>query len=60
MKLQNELSDVTDIMKKNMSELLKREENLDNLMAKSKDISSVSAAFYKKAKDNNNKCCNMY
>ena len=45
-------------MRKNLSDLLKREENLDNLMAKSKDLSSVSVSFYQKARDNN-KCCKM-
>jgi synaptobrevin family protein YKT6 len=60
LKLQSELNEVTDIMKKNLNELLKREENLDGLMAKSKDLSSVSVEFYKKAKSANNKCCKLY
>ncbi len=60
LKLQSELSEVTNIMKKNLNELLKREENLDGLMAKSKDLSSVSVEFYKKAKTANNKCCKLY
>jgi hypothetical protein len=60
LKLQSELSEVTNIMKKNLNELLKREENLDNLMAKSKDLSSVSVEFYKKAKSANTKCCKLY
>lgn len=59
MKLQNELDDVTKVMKKNLSDLLKREENLEALMAKSNDLSSVSVEFYKKAKASNNKCCSM-
>ncbi len=58
LKLQNELNDVTNIMKKNLSELLKREEALDTLMSKSKDLSTVSVEFYKKAKKANNRCCN--
>ena len=41
-------------------ELLKREEALDSLMSKSKDLSSVSVEFYKKAKSANNKCCKLY
>ena len=45
-------------MKKNLDELLKREENLDNLMAKSKDLSSTSVNFYKQAKKTNS-CCNF-
>jgi synaptobrevin family protein YKT6 len=60
LKLQSELNEVTDIMKKNLNELLKREENLDGLMAKSKDLSSVSVEFYKKAKSANSKCCKLY
>jgi synaptobrevin family protein YKT6 len=58
LKLQSELNEVTDVMRKNLSDILKREENLDILMAKSKDLSTVSVEFYKKARDNN-KCCKM-
>ena len=57
MKLQNELNDVTDIMRQNLNELLKREENLENLMEKSKDLSAASVNFYKQAKKTN-RCCN--
>jgi synaptobrevin family protein YKT6 len=58
MKLQNELNDVHDIMKQNLKELLKREENLESLMAKSQDLSSASVNFYKQAKKTNS-CCNI-
>ena len=58
MKLQNELNDVTDIMRQNLNELLKREENLESLMAKSQDLSSASVNFYKQAKKTNS-CCNI-
>ena len=58
MKLQNELNDVADIMKKNINELLNREENLENLMAKSQDLSAASVNFYKQAKKTNS-CCNL-
>jgi len=57
--LQTELNDVTDIMKKNLNDLLKREENLEGLMAKSKDLSTVSIEFYKRAKKANKKCCGL-
>ena len=53
MKLQNELNDVQDIMRQNLNELLKREENLENLMEKSKDLSATSVNFYKQAKKTN-------
>jgi len=50
MKIEKELMEVKDIVHKNIADLLKRGENLDNLMAKSKDLSTVSVDFYKKAK----------
>ena len=58
MKLQGELNDVTDIMRQNLNELLKREENLETLMQKSNDLSSTSVSFYKQAKKTNS-CCNL-
>ena len=58
MKLQNELNDVQDIMRQNLNELLKREENLESLMEKSNDLSAVSVNFYKQAKKTNS-CCNL-
>ena len=58
MKLQSELNDVTDIMRQNLNELLKREENLEKLMEKSNDLSSTSVNFYKQAKKTNS-CCNL-
>ena len=58
MKLQNELNDVQDIMRQNLNELLKREENLESLMEKSNDLSAVSVNFYKQAKKTNS-CCNI-
>ena len=58
MKLQNELNDVTDIMRQNLNELLKREENLESLMQKSNDLSATSVSFYKQAKKTNS-CCNL-
>ena len=57
-KLQDELNDVMDIMKKNIEELLKREENLDSLIKKSKDLSESSKNFYKYARKTN-RCCNF-
>ena len=50
MKIEKELHDVKEIMQQNMSDIMKRGENLDQLMEKSKDLSSVSVNFYKKAK----------
>lgn len=58
LKLQNELNDVTNIMRKNLNELLEREENLEKLMDKSKDLSTTSVQFYKTAKKTN-RCCTI-
>ena len=59
MKVEQELNDVKEIMKTNLSDLLERGENLDQLMEKSKDLSSVSVGFYKKAKKQNAGCCKL-
>ena len=53
MKVEQELNDVKEIMKTNLNDIMKRGENLDELMEKSKDLSSVSVGFYKKAKKQN-------
>eukprot|EP00344_Euplotes_crassus_P003417 CAMPEP_0196998170 /NCGR_PEP_ID=MMETSP1380-20130617/3614_1 /TAXON_ID=5936 /ORGANISM="Euplotes crassus, Strain CT5" /LENGTH=110 /DNA_ID=CAMNT_0042414635 /DNA_START=305 /DNA_END=637 /DNA_ORIENTATION=- len=58
-KIKTELTEVTDIMHKNMEDLLKRGESLDALMAKSKDLSTMSVEFYKKAKKKNQRCCTL-
>jgi synaptobrevin family protein YKT6 len=60
MKLQGDLNDITNTMKQNLNELLKRGESLDALMSKSNDLSSGSLMFYKNAKKANSKCCNLY
>ena len=58
-KIKTELTEVKEIMHKNMEDLIKRGESLDTLMAKSKDLSTMSVEFYKKAKKKNQKCCNL-
>ena len=58
MKLQDELNILVDIMNKNISELLKREENLESLVIKSNDLSQTSKNFYIHAKKTN-RCCNL-
>lgn len=59
MRIENELNSITDIMHKNIDQLLKRGETLENLMQKSQDLSTVSYDFYKRAKKNN-QCCKLY
>lgn len=43
-----------------MNDLLKRGEDLENLMEKSKDVSKMSFDFYKTAKKANKRCCSLY
>ena len=50
LKAEKELFEVKEIMHQNLNDILKRGENLDQLMTKSKDLSAVSVDFYKKAK----------
>jgi synaptobrevin family protein YKT6 len=59
MKIEQELFEVKEIVHKNLTDLLKRGEELDSLMEKSKDLNTVSRDFYKKAKKQNQKCCNI-
>lgn len=53
LKIEKELHEVKEIIHKNLSDLLKKGEQLDELMVKSKDLSKVSVDFYKKAKKTN-------
>ena len=59
MKVEKELFEVKEVMHQNLNNLLKRGENLENLMEKSKDLNAVSVDFYKKAKKQNKNCCAM-
>ena len=59
MKIESELNQITEIMHKNIDQLLKRGETLESLMQKSQDLSTVSYDFYKRAKKNN-QCCKLY
>eukprot|EP00933_Yihiella_yeosuensis_P045105 TRINITY_DN40423_c0_g1_i1.p1 TRINITY_DN40423_c0_g1~~TRINITY_DN40423_c0_g1_i1.p1 ORF type:complete len:200 (+),score=45.33 TRINITY_DN40423_c0_g1_i1:69-668(+) len=58
-KIEQDLEEVKGTVMQSMDDLLKRGENLDQLMAKSKDLSSTSVQFYRTAKKNN-QCCKMY
>ena len=50
LKIEKELHEVKEIIHKNLADLLRKGEQLDELMTKSKDLSKVSVDFYKKAK----------
>merc|ERR1712039_743546 len=58
-KIEKDLEEVKGTVMQSMDDLLKRGENLDQIMAKSKDLSSTSVEFYRTAKKNN-QCCKMY
>jgi synaptobrevin family protein YKT6 len=57
--IEKELHEVKEIIHKNLADLLKKGEQLDELMVKSKDLNKVSVEFYKKAKKQNQRCCNL-
>ncbi|CAE8600005.1 unnamed protein product [Polarella glacialis] len=58
-KIEKDLEEVKGTVMQSMDDLLKRGESLDQLMQKSKDLSSTSVQFYRTAKKNN-QCCKMY
>lgn len=58
-KIEKDLEEVKTTVMQSMDDLLKRGENLDQLMQKSADLSSTSVQFYRTAKKNN-QCCKMY
>jgi synaptobrevin family protein YKT6 len=55
-KTQKVLDDVKDIMVQNVEQVLRRGEKIGDLIEKSKDLSSTSQLFYKKARATNS-CC---
>lgn len=59
MKLQAELDETKIILHSTIANLLKRGEKLDDLVAKSEDLSSQSKLFYKTAKKTT-RCCEIF
>merc|ERR1711879_782022 len=57
-KVETDLEEVKGLVMQSLDDLLKRGESLDQLMAKSKDLSNTSVQFYRTAKKNN-QCCKM-
>ncbi|KAJ3044719.1 palmitoyltransferase [Rhizophlyctis rosea] len=57
MRVQKELDETKIVLHKTMESLLQRGEKLDDLIAKSEDLSMQSKSFYKTAKKTNS-CCN--
>jgi len=58
-KISKDLEEVKDTVMQSMNDLLQRGESLDQLMAKSKDLSNTSVQFYRTAKKNN-QCCKSW
>ena len=56
MKIQKDLDEVTDIMHRNIEEVIHRGETLDTLMVRSEDLSRGSIEFNRRAKKMNS-CC---
>lgn len=59
MRLQSELDETKIILHSTIANLLKRGEKLDDLVAKSEDLSSQSKLFYKTAKKTT-RCCEIF
>merc|ERR1719329_1133435 len=57
--IQKDLDEVKGIVMQSMDDILKRDESLESLMQKSKDLSNTSVTLYRQAKKNN-QCCKMY
>ncbi|KAJ6215480.1 hypothetical protein RDWZM_009980 [Blomia tropicalis] len=58
-KIQNDLDETKIILHNTISGILERGEKLDNLVAKSEDLSVQSKVFYKTARKTN-QCCQYY
>jgi synaptobrevin family protein YKT6 len=54
--IQKELDETTQVLSKTIDNVLERGEKLDDLVAKSRDLSTQSKVFYKQAKKTNS-CC---
>lgn len=57
--IQEDLSEITQVMRQNLEELVSRGESLDSLMAKSEDLSHRSSELHRKAKKQN-ACCKSF
>jgi len=54
--IQDNLDEITQVMRQNLDELVARGESLESLMAKSEDLSQWSSELHRKAKKQN-ACC---
>lgn len=58
-RIEHTLEEVKEVMHKNIGEVLRRGEKLEDLMDKAEDLSTTSVVFYKRAKQTN-QCCKVY
>lgn len=58
MKIQQELDETKIVLHKTIESVLQRGEKIDDLVAKSSDLSTQSKAFYTSAKKQNS-CCTV-
>ena len=59
MKIQNQLDETKIILHDTMKEILKRGENLEDLVTKSGELTEHSKMFYKTAKKTNSCCASL-
>ncbi|CAF1139658.1 unnamed protein product [Adineta ricciae] len=59
MRLQKDLDDTKDILKNTLVNVLERGEKIDDLVARSNDLSFEAKAFYKTARKTN-RCCTLF
>ena len=59
LKIEKELEEVSEIVHKNLKDLLARGEAMEDLMDKSESLNQASVQFYKQAKKNNTRCCSI-
>ncbi|CAF0804054.1 unnamed protein product [Rotaria sp. Silwood1] len=59
MRLQKDLDDTKDILKSTLVNVLERGEKIDDLVARSSDLSFEAKAFYKTARKTN-RCCTLF
>jgi len=57
---QDKADQITVTLHENIRKLLERGENLEELVVKSKDLSTQSKQFYKDTKKMNKSCCTIF
>lgn len=57
--IQEDLNEITQVMRQNLDELVERGESLESLMTKSDDLSHLSNELHRKAKKQN-ACCKAF